>query len=73
MARKLRQGTRKFACHRHPEVAADSLTVERGQQKRRIKGVTRTVVNVICPVGNHEFWSAHPDAIRRAKEEDAAG
>lgn len=72
MPRRLKHGTRKFACHTHGTPGED-LTVERGQQRRSIRGEQRTVVNVICPhggAGGHEWWSTHPDAIARSRAQD---
>jgi len=52
--------------------AAKGLRLERGQQQRRLDNKLRRVVTVTCPNG-HEWWSRHPDALRRSRNRDSRG
>jgi len=48
-----------------------TLRVERGQHRRRRDGRRRLSVNVTCTNG-HEWFSVHPQAIKRSREADLA-
>lgn len=58
-------------CRKCGNDAPARLTVERGQNSRRVGGKRRTAVNVVCQACGHEWYSVAKAAVRRSREADA--
>jgi len=54
------------------DCSSPRIAVETGQQRRRVEGKQRAVVNVRCLDCGHSWWSRSRFALTEAKRLDAA-